>query len=83
MLFLKVDASDFGWGACAYQMVKLWDGDPSEQARIRVNDTSTGARKIIEWVSKSWNEHELKIVVSREVSKSHRDQHHSRCGTIH
>jgi hypothetical protein len=61
MLFIEVDASDVGWGACAYQMDQLWNGDPSEQARGRVNDT--GKRKIIEWISKSWNEHELKLPV--------------------
>jgi hypothetical protein len=66
MLFIEVDASDVGWGACAYQMDQPWNGDPSEQARGRVNDT--GKRKIIEWISKSWNEHELKLpVVYRET----------------
>ncbi len=61
MLFIEVDASDVGWGACAYQMVKIWTGDPAGQARGRVNDT--GRRKIIEWISKAWNEHELKLPV--------------------
>jgi hypothetical protein len=42
-------------------MTKRWDGDPNEQARARVNDT--GQRKIIEWISKAWNEHELKLPV--------------------
>ena len=42
-------------------MVKRWDGDPNEQARARVNDT--GQRRIIEWISKAWNEHELKLPV--------------------
>jgi hypothetical protein len=55
MLFIEVDASDVGWVSCAYQMAKRWDGDPNEQARARVNDT--GQRKIIEWISKAWNEH--------------------------
>ncbi len=61
MLFIEVDASDVGWGACAYEMIKIWAGDPAEQARGRVNDT--GQRKIIEWISKAWNEHELKLPV--------------------
>ena len=63
MLFIEVDASDVGWGSCAYQMVKreTWDGDPNEQARARVNDT--GQRRIIKWISKAWNEHELKLPV--------------------
>jgi hypothetical protein len=61
MLFIEVDASDVGWGACAYQMDLPWTGDPLEQARGRVNDV--GKRKIIEWISKSWTEHELKLPV--------------------
>ena len=42
-------------------MEKRWDGDSNEQARARVSDT--GQRKIIEWISKAWNEHELKLPV--------------------
>ena len=42
-------------------MIKIWTGDPAEQARGRVNDT--GQRKVIEWISKAWNEHELKLPV--------------------
>ena len=61
MLFIEVDASDVGWGACAYQMHKRWEGDPNDEARGRINDM--GQRKIIEWISKSWNEHELKLPV--------------------
>jgi hypothetical protein len=61
MLFIEVDASDVGWGVCAYQMVLVWTGDPDDQARARINDT--GKIKIIEWISKSWNEHELKLPV--------------------
>ena len=51
MLFIEVDASDVGWGACAYQMHKRWEGDPNDEARGRINDM--GQRKIIEWISKS------------------------------
>jgi hypothetical protein len=56
-----VDASDVGWGACAYQMDLPWTDDTLEQARGRVNDV--GKRKIIEWISKSWTKHELKLPV--------------------
>jgi hypothetical protein len=42
-LFIEVDASDAGWGACAYQMVEPWTGDPAEEGRGRQGDT--GARK--------------------------------------
>ena len=37
MLFIEVDASDVGWGACAYQMHKRWEGDPNDEARGRIN----------------------------------------------
>ena len=42
-------------------MHKRWEGDPNDEARGRINDM--GQRKIIEWISKSWNEHELKLPV--------------------
>ncbi len=38
-LFLEVDASDVGWGACAYQMLKAFLGDLSEEGRMRIGDT--------------------------------------------
>ena len=51
MLFIEVDASDVGWGACAYQMRVPFEGDPKDEARMRVGDT--GPRDIIQWVSKA------------------------------
>ncbi len=50
-LFLEVDASDSGWGACAYQLVKKWDGDPQAEGRGR--QEHTGARQVILWTSKA------------------------------
>ncbi len=50
-LFIEVDASDAGWGACAYQMVEPWTGDPADEGRGRQGDT--GARKVIQWTSKA------------------------------
>jgi hypothetical protein len=51
-LFLKVDACDAGWGACAYhQMVHPWTGDPEEEGRGRQGQGDTGARKTIQWIS--------------------------------
>ena len=38
-LFLEVDASDVGWGGCAYQMPGDYKGDPSEEGRMRIGDT--------------------------------------------
>jgi hypothetical protein len=32
MLLIEVDASDVGWGACAYQMYIIWTGDPADEA---------------------------------------------------
>jgi hypothetical protein len=58
---LEVDASDVGWGACAYQMLIAFLGDLSEEGRMRIGDT--GPRQIIQWVSKAWTEHELTLPV--------------------
>ena len=60
-LFIEVDASDAGWGACAYQMVEPWTGGPAEEGRGRQGDT--GARKVILWTSKAWTAFELKLPV--------------------
>jgi hypothetical protein len=61
MLLLEVDASDVGWGGCAYQMRISFEGNPKGEARIRASDT--GRRNIIQWVSKAWTDHELKLPV--------------------
>ena len=60
-LFLEVDASDVGWGGCAYQMREAFKGDPKDEARARISDN--GPRNVIQWVSKAWTEHELKLPV--------------------
>ncbi len=60
-LFIEVDASDVGWGACAYQLLVAWEGDPLDEGRARVNDR--GTRLVIEWVSKGWTTHELQLPV--------------------
>jgi hypothetical protein len=60
-LFIEVDASDAGWGACAYQMITPWTGDPEEEGRGRQGDTS--ARMVIQWTSKAWAAFELKLPV--------------------
>jgi hypothetical protein len=60
-LFIEVDASDSGWGSCAYQMVERWKGVPAGEGRGRQGDT--GARKVIEWVSKAWTAFELNLPV--------------------
>jgi len=35
-LFIEVDASDQGWGACLYQMKEKWKGHASDEGRLRV-----------------------------------------------
>ena len=60
-LFIEVDASDQGWGACLYQMKEKWEGLASDEGRLRVGDT--GPRKVIQWISKSWTGHELQLPV--------------------
>ncbi len=60
-LFIEVDASDVGWGACAYQMKEPWTGDPAEEGRMRIGDT--GEHLVIQWISKGWTTHELQLPV--------------------
>ena len=61
-LFIEMDASDAGWGACVYQMMHPWTGHPDEEDRGRQGDT--GARKVIQWMtSKAWTAFELKLPV--------------------
>jgi hypothetical protein len=60
-LFLEVDASDVGWGACAYQMKEAWTGNPEDEGRMRIGDT--GERLVIQWISKGWTTHELQLPV--------------------
>jgi transposase InsO family protein len=60
-LFIEVDASDAGWGACVYQMEDDWEGDPSLEGRGR--QETMGKRMVLQWISKSWTEHELKLPV--------------------
>jgi hypothetical protein len=58
---LEVDASDVSWGACAYQMLMDFVGDPKDEGRMRIVDT--GPRLIIQWISKGWTGHELTLPV--------------------
>jgi hypothetical protein len=60
-LFIEVDASDVGWGACAYQLVEIWKGNPEDEGRASVNDR--GIRLVIEWISKGWTCHEMQLPV--------------------
>jgi hypothetical protein len=50
-----------GWGACAYQLVEKWDGDPHAEGRGRREHT--GPWQVIQWTSKAWTTFELKLPV--------------------
>ncbi len=56
-----VDASDVGWGACAYPMPGIYEGNPNEEGRMRINDL--GLRNIIQWISRAWTTYELTLPV--------------------
>jgi hypothetical protein len=42
-------------------MQEPFDGDPSEEGRMRINDI--GLRNIIQWISRAWTTHELTLPV--------------------
>jgi len=56
-LFIELDVSDAGWGACAYQMKEPFKGNPEDEGRERENDKGS-SRQVIYWISKAWTEHE-------------------------
>ena len=56
-LFLEVDSSDDGWGACAYQHADVAppDEDPGKFFLL-----SKKPKRIIQWISKAWTTYEMK-----------------------
>ena len=58
-LFLEVDASDVGWGCCAFQFATPYTTDNEDQERL----TDTSKRRVIEWISKAWTTDQLKLPV--------------------
>jgi hypothetical protein len=60
-LYIEVDASDFGCGACLYQAKDDWKGDPKDEGEARNGKMTEG--NIIYWVSKAWTTHELQLPV--------------------
>ena len=60
-LFIEVDASDFGWGACLYQAKDDWQGNPEDEGESRNGKTTE--RNVIYWISKAWTAHELQLPV--------------------
>ena len=58
-LFLEVDASDVGWGCCAYQYATAPTTDDEGQERL----LDKSKRRVIEWISKAWTTDQLKLPV--------------------
>ena len=58
-LFLEVDASDVGWGCCAFQFGTPYTTD--DEGKERLLDKSK--RRVIEWISKAWTTDQLKLPV--------------------
>ena len=58
-LFIEVDSSQDGWGACAYQYEDLPPPDVDDEGRYRLNDK--GSKRVIAWISKAHTAHEKKL----------------------
>ena len=56
-LFLEVDSSDEGWGACAYQYA---DSAPKGEDEGKYFLLSKRPKRIIQWISKAWTPYEKK-----------------------
>ena len=56
-LFIEVDSSDEGWGACAYQYASAAPPDEDEGKHFLL---SKKPKRIIQWISKAWTPYEKK-----------------------
>ena len=56
-LFLEVDSSDEGWGACAYQYAEAAPEGEDEGKHFLL---SKKPKRIIQWISKAWTPYEKK-----------------------
>jgi transposase InsO family protein len=56
-LFIEVDSSDEGWGACAYQYA---DSAPPGEDEGKHFLLSKRPKRIIQWISKAWTPYEKK-----------------------
>jgi hypothetical protein len=54
-LFIEVDNSDEGWGACAYQYASNAPPDEDEGKHFLL---SKNPKRIIQWISKAWTPYE-------------------------
>ncbi len=60
-LFIETDASDLGWGACAYQFAD--DVDAEDEGQYRLKHDMDKPKRVIEWISKAWTADQLKLPV--------------------
>jgi len=54
-LFIEVDSSDDGWGACAYQYAEI---PPIDAEAGKLLMLSKSPKRIIAWISKAWTPYE-------------------------
>ena len=55
-LFIEVDASQQGWGACAYQYAESLPSGCEDEERFR--PLNKAPKRVIHWISKAWTPHE-------------------------
>ena len=58
-LFIEVDSSQDGWGACAYQYADIPPPECDDEGRYRLLNKSP--KRVIAWISKAHTEHEKKL----------------------
>ena len=58
-LFIETDASDLGWGACAYQFED--DIQVEDEGNYRLQNDMGKPKRVIEWISKAWTIDQLKL----------------------
>jgi hypothetical protein len=59
-LYLEVDDSDDGWGACAYQFAM---DHPIDAEAGKANMFSKNPKRIINWISKVWITYDVLLIV--------------------
>ena len=58
-LFIEVDASLLGWGACAYQYADKPPEDCEDEGRYRL--LTKKPKRVIQWISKAWSPYEQSL----------------------
>ena len=67
-LFIETDASDLGWGACAYQFENQIPPGTEDEGQYRLQNDMDKPKRIIEWLSKAWTLDQLKLPVFHRES---------------